>query len=155
MKRNPNFETHARNETQCNRSLGYDKTMFKQFLLFAVLPKIRKQMSLICLLSILKISQTKHGLHFILVTCSSQIRSRLCELCVKCCSGSRVLSLRWSLVFHFVQGALSLHHSQRYWTHSFHLAYHRLTKLLSWPFKTITIKGWRWQPSGLLVCQVS
>jgi hypothetical protein len=53
---------------QYNRSLGYAKTMFRQFPVFTVLPNLRKQISLICLLSILKISQPKHGYRFILVT---------------------------------------------------------------------------------------
>jgi hypothetical protein len=45
---------------QHNRSLGYDKTMFRQFPVFTVLPNF-------CLLSILNISQPKHGFCFILV----------------------------------------------------------------------------------------
>jgi hypothetical protein len=35
---------------------------------FTVLPNLRKQISLICLLSVLKMSQCKHELYFILVT---------------------------------------------------------------------------------------
>jgi hypothetical protein len=35
---------------------------------FTVLPNLRKQIYLICLLSILNISQPKHGFRFILVT---------------------------------------------------------------------------------------
>jgi hypothetical protein len=58
-ERNPSFETRARN----NRSLGYDQTMFRQFPVFTVLSNLRKQISLICLLSVLKISQPKHGFH--------------------------------------------------------------------------------------------
>jgi hypothetical protein len=52
---------------QYNLSLGYAKTMFRQFPVFTVLPNLGKQISLICLLSILKISQPKHGFRFILV----------------------------------------------------------------------------------------
>jgi hypothetical protein len=46
-------------------SLGYE-IMFRQFPIFTVLPNLRKQMSLICLLLILKISEPKHWFHFIL-----------------------------------------------------------------------------------------
>jgi hypothetical protein len=42
--------------------------MLRQFLVFIVLPKSRKQISLICFLSILNISQPKYGFHFILDT---------------------------------------------------------------------------------------
>jgi hypothetical protein len=41
--------------------------MYRQFPVFTVLPNLRKQISLICLLSILNISQPKHGFRFILV----------------------------------------------------------------------------------------
>jgi hypothetical protein len=39
-------------------SLGYDKKTFRQFPFFTVLPNLRKHLSLICLLSTLKISPT-------------------------------------------------------------------------------------------------
>jgi hypothetical protein len=41
--------------------------MVRQFLVSTVLPNLRKQIPLICLLSIITISQPKHGLCFILV----------------------------------------------------------------------------------------
>lgn len=53
---------------QYSQSLGCDKTMFRQFLVFKMLPNLRKQISIIYFLSILKISQPKDGLCFILVT---------------------------------------------------------------------------------------
>jgi acyl-CoA thioesterase FadM len=50
---------------QYNRSLRYDKTIF--ILVSPVLPNVRKQVSLICLLSIWNISEPKHEICFILV----------------------------------------------------------------------------------------
>jgi hypothetical protein len=52
---------------QYNRSLGYDQTMFRQFPIFTVLSTLRKQISLICLLTTLNISLPKHRFCFILV----------------------------------------------------------------------------------------
>jgi hypothetical protein len=43
-------------QLQYNRTLGYDKTMVRQVSAFTVLSILRKQISLIFLLSILKIS---------------------------------------------------------------------------------------------------
>jgi hypothetical protein len=48
--------------------------MFRQFPVFTVLPNLRKQMSLTCLLSILTIYKPKHGFLFILVTLYLDIR---------------------------------------------------------------------------------
>jgi len=53
---------------QYDRSLGYNKSMFRQFPVFTVLPNLRKQIPLIYVLSVLKFSQPKHGFRFILVT---------------------------------------------------------------------------------------
>jgi hypothetical protein len=67
IKRTPRLwkqEKHMQEtKPQCNRSLGYNNTMFRQFPVL-----LRKQMSVICLLFMLKMSQDKHGFHFILVS---------------------------------------------------------------------------------------
>jgi hypothetical protein len=55
-------------KSQYNLSLGYDKTMLSQFLVFIVLPNLRKQVSLIYLLSILNISQREWNICFRAVT---------------------------------------------------------------------------------------
>jgi hypothetical protein len=62
-KMEPKFFKHMQEtKPQYNLSLGYDKTMLRQFLVFTVLPNLRKQISLIFSLSFFKISQPKHGL---------------------------------------------------------------------------------------------
>jgi hypothetical protein len=52
----------------CFLKFGNTLKTKNQFPVFTVLSNLRKQISLICLLSILKISQLKHWFRFILVT---------------------------------------------------------------------------------------
>jgi hypothetical protein len=79
---------HRMTRTKWNQKFGNLLKYYKQFLpykyhqlqhnaLQEVLPNLRKQISLICLLSILKISQIKRGFRFIVVSRISPQHNRV------------------------------------------------------------------------------